>query len=242
MLTGMILAAGFGTRLQPHTNNLPKALVPFCGKPMIYRVIEKMKNAGIEKIVVNVHHKREKLIDYLSRNDFGVQITISDEKDEHLLTGGGIKNAVPLFGKAQDVLIHNTDIISSISYKDLLDFHIRNANDISLAIRKKNDSRVLLFDKEKNLAGWLNKNTGEKKIRKETETYVEFGFTGIYIISRKVFDFFPKEKKFDIIDFLLNPDLADKLSIKGYEDTSEYWFDLGSEKKIKEAEKFFRCG
>ncbi len=235
----MILAAGFGTRLAPYTETLPKALVPFCGEPMIKGVIEKMKNFGIKKIVVNVHHHREKLIEYLTGNDFGAEIIISDEKDEHLLTGGGIKNAISLFGESENVLIHNADIVSSIDYGALLEYHRLRGAFVTLAVRKKNDERVLLFDENDNLAGWKNKTSGETKFRMPVKNTVEFGFTGVYAISRKAFEFFPQENKFDIIDFFLNPDFD--FPVIGYRDASEYWFDLGSTEKIKEAEKYFGC-
>ncbi len=239
MLVGMILAAGFGTRLQPLTENLPKALVEFCGKPMISHVIEKMKNFGIERIVVNVHHHREKLIDYLTKHNFGVDILISDEKDDHLLTGGGIKNAINLFGSAENIIVHNTDIISAIDYSTLLDFHRKKNSDFTLAIRKKNDDRVLLFDSQMNLIGWKNKISGEVKIRSNIEKSEEYGFTGVYVISKNAFDFFPSNKKFDIIDFLLRTE--NSISVKGFVDKGKYWFDLGSLQKISEAEKYFGC-
>jgi MurNAc alpha-1-phosphate uridylyltransferase len=239
MITGMILAAGFGTRLQPYTDKLPKALVPFCGKPMIAHVIDKMKDFGIERIVVNVHHKRELLIEYLTKNNFGVEIIISDEKEEHLLTGGGIKNAIKYFGKRDFILIHNTDIISSIDYNELINFHREKNAGITLAIRKKNDSRVLLFDDNKQLIGWENKVERITRFRQKTTSFEEFGFTGIYVISKHLFEYFPKEKKFDIIDFLLTPN--NEFQILGYVDNSPYWFDLGSVEKINEAEKYFGC-
>ncbi len=235
----MILAAGFGVRLKPHTDSLPKALVPFCGKPMINFVIEKMRSFGIKRIVVNTHHHRTKLIEYLTGNDFGVEIVISDEKENHLLTGGGIKNAAQLFGDTENVLIHNTDIISDLNYGKLLDFHISSKNHATLAIRKKDDERVLLFDNNFELAGWKNKIANEAITRKETETANEFGFTGIYILSKEIFNYFPNEDKFDIVKFFLSSPY--ELKIKGYVDNSEYWFDLGSVKKIKEAEKYFGC-
>ena len=235
----MILAAGFGVRLQPHTNSLPKALVPFCGKPMINFVIEKMRSYEIEKIVVNTHHYREKLIEYLTENDFGVEILISDEKENHLLTGGGIKNAVKLFGDAKNVLIHNTDIISDLDYGKLVNFHISSKSNATLAIRKKDDERVLVFDDNFELTGWKNKTTNETIERIEAKTANEFGFTGIYILSKEIFNYFPEEDKFDIVKFFLSAPSV--LKIKGYVDDGKYWFDLGSEKKIKEAEEYFGC-
>ncbi len=237
-LTGMILAAGFGTRLQPLTNRLPKALIPFMGKPMIDYAIYKMKDFGIERIVVNVHHHREKMIEYLTDNDFGAEILISDEKDEHLLTGGGIKKAGKYFSGADYILVHNADIISSVNFNELVGFHVEKHADVTLSVRSKDDSRVFCFDDKMELTGWKNKATGEIRKSKENSSPKEFGFNGVYVISSKLLKEFPKENKFSIVDFLL--DYTKTKSVLGFVDKTPYWFDLGSVEKIEKAESYFR--
>ena len=236
-IVGMILAAGFGTRLQPLTDSLPKALVPFMGKPMINYAILKMKNFGIEKIVVNAHHKREQLIDYLKGNDFGVEIIISDEKEEHLLTGGGIKNAAKFFSGSELILVHNADIISSVDYNAFVTFHKEQKAEVTLAVREKDDSRVFCFDNNYELTGWKNKSTGEVKASKNNNSPIEYGFNGVYLLSAKAIHDFPKERKFSVVDFFL--DYAKENKVLGFVDESPYWFDLGSVEKIKIAEKYF---
>ncbi len=236
MKTAMILAAGLGTRLQPITNTKPKALVEFQKIPMIVHTINKLVSFGYEKIVVNVHHHREILIDFLKMNDFGVEIVISDEKEDHLQTGGGIKNAKHLF-ESDNILVHNVDIISSLEIDKLEEFHLKMNNEITLAIRKKNDNRVLLFDENLNLAGWKDKVKQIKIISKNSSILEEFGFTGIYMISQRLIEKFPSERKFDIIQFLLKYSEMNRVS--GFIDNSQFWFDLGSEKQINEAENYF---
>ncbi len=239
-IIGMILAAGFGTRLLPLTETSPKALVPFMGKPMIDYVIMKMKNFGIEKIVVNVHHQREKLISYLTETNFGVEIIISDEKKEHLLTGGGIKNASRYFSDSELVLVHNTDIISSIDYKKFVNFHLEKKAAVTLAVREKNDTRVFCFDNNMELTGWKNKSTGEKIVSKETVSATEYGFNGVYLLSKNSILNFPDAQKFSIVDFFL--DYTKKVKVIGFVDESPYWFDLGSVDKINTAEEYFKFG
>lgn len=93
-MKGMIFAAGLGTRLRPLTDNCPKALVDVGGRPMLENVILKLKSAGIDEIVVNVHHFADQIIDFLrANNDFGIRLHISDERDQLLDTGGGILKA-----------------------------------------------------------------------------------------------------------------------------------------------------
>ena len=115
----MIFAAGLGTRLKPLTDTMPKALVRVGGEPLIKRVILNLAAAGVDRIVVNVHHFAEQIIDYLKDNDnFGLDIRISDETDGLLETGGGIKKAAPLFDPADPILIHNVDILSNVDLRE----------------------------------------------------------------------------------------------------------------------------
>ena len=115
----MIFAAGLGTRLKPLTATMPKALVRVGGEPLIKRVIMNLAAAGVERIVVNVHHFAEQIIDYLKDNDnFGLDIRISDETAGLLETGGGIKKAAPLFDSAAPILIHNVDILSNVDLRE----------------------------------------------------------------------------------------------------------------------------
>ena len=115
----MIFAAGLGTRLKPLTDTMPKALVRVGGEPLIKRVILNLAAAGVERIVVNVHHFAGQIIDYLKDNDnFGLDIRISDETAGLLETGGGIKKAAPLFDSAAPILIHNVDILSNVDLRE----------------------------------------------------------------------------------------------------------------------------
>ena len=116
MKQAMVFAAGLGTRLKPLTDTMPKALVRVGGQPLLWHVIMKLKSAGYERIVVNVHHFAQQIVDYLSANDnFGLDIRISDETSGLLETGGGIRKALPLFDPSSPVLIHNVDILSNFS-------------------------------------------------------------------------------------------------------------------------------
>lgn len=95
-MQSMIFAAGLGTRLKPLTDRMPKALVRVGGKPLLEHTIERLRMAGCKHIVVNVHHFANQIIDFLNANDFGIDIRISDETEQLLDTGGGIKKAARL--------------------------------------------------------------------------------------------------------------------------------------------------
>ena len=115
-MKAMIFAAGLGTRLKPLTDTMPKALVPVCGQPLLYHVIDKLVKAGYDHIVVNVHHFPDQIIDYLKAHDFGVRIDVSDERDFLRETGGGIRYAHPLltdFSTPPSVPLEMTEECSS---------------------------------------------------------------------------------------------------------------------------------
>jgi MurNAc alpha-1-phosphate uridylyltransferase len=105
----MVLAAGLGTRMRPLTNHVPKPLVKVLGKPLIDRVIDRLAGAGVERVVVNVHHHAGLLKEHLERRK-DVEVLISDETDRVLGSGGGIFKALPLFD-GEPFFVHNADSI-----------------------------------------------------------------------------------------------------------------------------------
>ena len=118
-MKAMILAAGLGTRLKPLTDTMPKALVPVGGKPLLQHNIEKLRAAGFDELIINIHHFAEQIIDFVQANDyFGIHIEFSDEREKLLDTGGGIKKAAWFFDDDRPFLIHNADILSTINLRE----------------------------------------------------------------------------------------------------------------------------
>lgn len=105
----MILAAGLGTRMRPLTNNMPKPLVRVRGKALIDHVIDRLVAAGVETIIVNVHHHADLLRSHLAGR-WDVEIRISDETDAILGTGGGIFKVLAMF-EGEPFFVHNADSI-----------------------------------------------------------------------------------------------------------------------------------
>ncbi|WP_036877959.1 nucleotidyltransferase family protein [Xylanibacter oryzae] len=239
MMQAMIFAAGLGTRLKPLTEKIPKALVRVGDKTLLERVINKLKGAGTDKIVVNVHHFSNQIIDYLRRNDnFGVEILISDESDKLLDTGGGIKKASSLLSKTSPVLIHNVDILSNVNLKSFYESNLNN--DATLLVSKRKTKRYLLFDSDMRLVGWTNIETGEVKspyTDLQPSKYKKYAFSGIHLFSPKLFGYmndFPD--KFGIIDFYL--DICAKANIKGYLKEDLKLMDVGKMETLSQAEEF----
>lgn len=163
MKQAMIFAAGLGTRLKPLTDKIPKALVPVGGVTLLEHVITRLKAAGYVRIVVNVHHFASQIVDFLAANDnFGVDIRISDESEQLLETGGGVRKAIPLFADDEPVLIHNVDILDNVDYNWFARQHLSD-EDAVLLVSRRATSRYLIFDNAMRLMGWTNTTTGEIK-------------------------------------------------------------------------------
>lgn len=239
-MNAFIFAAGLGTRLKPLTDTMPKALVPVAGKPLLAHVVEKLKAAGCKKIVINIHHFGDMIIDYVkSQGGFGIDIVFSDEREMLLETGGAIKHAVNLLGD-EPFLIHNVDIMSNVDLKALWSEHINSGSAATLLVSKRNSSRALLFNKESNLTAWTNKNTGEIKTPYENVEIArleEFAFSGIHVFSPQLFKYFGEyPEKFSIIDFYLNTCKAEK--IKAYTQEGLQLLDVGKLDSLERAEAF----
>lgn len=241
-MNAFIFAAGLGTRLKPLTDTMPKALVPVDGKPLLYHVIEKLKSAGIKKIVINIHHFGEMIIDYVkSQNNFGVEILFSDEREMLLETGGAIKHAVDLLGD-EPFLIHNVDILSNVDIKALINAHTESNSAATLLVSKRNSTRALLFSSDDNLTAWTNKTTGEVKTPYsdiEISNLNEFAFSGIHIFTPRLFKYFGAyPEKFSIIDFYLNTCKEEK--IKAYTQTNLQLLDVGKLDSLEKAEEYVK--
>lgn len=243
-MNAFIFAAGLGTRLKPLTDTMPKALVPVGGKPLLAHVIEKLKAAGCKKIVINIHHFGEMIIDYVkSQNNFGVEILFSDERQMLLETGGAIKHAVDLLGD-EPFLIHNVDILSNVDLKALIAAHSEANSAATLLVSKRNSTRALLFSPEGSLTAWTNKTTGEVKspyenikIASSVTGLEEFAFSGIHIFSPRLFKYFGAyPEKFSIIDFYLNTCKDEK--IKAYTQEGLQLLDVGKLDSLERAEGF----
>ncbi len=244
MKQAMIFAAGLGTRLKPLTDTMPKALVRVGGQPLLWHVIMKLKAAGFERIVVNVHHFAQQIVDYLKENDnFGLDIRISDESDGLLETGGGIKKALPLFDQESPVLIHNVDILSNVDLNFLYGLAASTAAvdadiDALLLVSQRKTKRYLLFDDELILRGWINIETGEVRGQSPGDLR-QLAFSGIHVIGPSAFPYFEEmPERFGIIDFYLK--YCQQCSFLGYEKADLRLLDVGKLDSLEQAESFLK--
>ncbi|HWA05209.1 MAG TPA: sugar phosphate nucleotidyltransferase [Ignavibacteria bacterium] len=220
-----ILAAGFGTRLKPLTDDLPKALVPYKGRPMIENVIDKLLSYGIEKIAVNTHHYSDKMKDYFADRCGKPEIEIICEK-EILGTGGALKNAELYLSDAEDVLIYNTDVDCEIDLDEFYSFHFASKGIASLCVQTRNTSRYLLCNSNGKLVG-RTENGLDVVYASGSSSYVRKAFCGIHIVNRRLFPFLrEKTGNFDIIPEYMRLVSTDK-DIFTFDITGVRWKDLG---------------
>lgn len=238
-MKAMILAAGLGTRLKPWTLEHPKALVPVGGVPMLRRVIEKLRDSGFDRITVNVHHFADQVKEYLSTNDFGVCVTVSDESDLLLDTGGGILGAADLlFADDEPVLIHNVDILSDADLQKLMETHKDSGSEATLLVSDRESSRRLIFDEEGRLCGWHNSNTGEYRPAGfvPAEGMKAHAFSGIHVVSRSLIYRMKRaglSGAFPIMDFYLGN--CGDADYRAYLEPQLHLIDIGKPQTLAEA-------
>ena len=241
----MIFAAGIGSRLRPLTEKMPKALVPVGGVPMLQRTLLRLQEAGFDDVTINIHHFGQQIIDFLQQNDnFGMDIHISDERDELLDTGGGIWKAHRFLEGDEPFLVHNVDILSNIDLRHVYDSHVKSGADATLLVSDRTTARKLLFSKDGRLQGWLNHTTGEVKPEGfvvDPQLHRELAFEGIHVISPTLFRYMgegtPWTGKFSIIPFYLS--VCRKLHLQGYELKDITWFDIGKPETLQQANEYF---
>jgi len=239
-MRAMILAAGLGTRLRPLTNSTPKALIKIKEYPLLELQIKRLKSFGFNNIIINIHHHANLIEDYLKKNsNFGCKIVLSDESEQLLETGGGLKKAAHFFSDASPFLVHNVDVITNINLNRFFDHHKKENAITSLAVMERKSSRYFVFDEENYLAGWKNEKTEESKVvRKPIGEIKLLAFSGIQIVEPKIFKYFPHKDVFTLVDLYLAA--ASQEKVTAYNHTDDIWFDLGKKENLPKAEKIIR--
>jgi len=237
-MKAMIFAAGLGTRLHPYTHEKPKALVEIAGKPLLQWNIERLKKAGFNQLIINVHHYAQQVIDFINQYpDPAIELVISNEADQLLDTGGGLKKASWFLKGEEPFLLHNVDVLTTMDYQRLMNFHTSGDALATLAVRQRQTSRYLLFNEERLLCGWCNTRSGEEIITRYSEEHSALAFSGIQVINPEIFDLIEEEDRFSLISLYLR--LSENQKILAYLHDTDQWLDVGKPKQLKMAEELF---
>jgi NDP-sugar pyrophosphorylase family protein len=217
-----ILAAGFGTRLLPITDYIPKPLLPILARPLLENIILSLKQQGVRRMCINVHHKKERVIDFLRNLDHEIDIALSEE-EVILGTGGGIGRMKELI-EGDDFIVHNGDIITDLKLHDAITFHKEKKGLATLILVKNENSKDVLLG-ENNRIDDIAQRIGKSG----TESSL-FDFTGIAILNRRVFDRLPEDRYYDILDMYTEA-VSERDNIFGFVCKGGYWRDIGTKRK-----------
>jgi mannose-1-phosphate guanylyltransferase len=236
-MRAMILAAGLGTRLRPLTDDRPKALVEVAGHTLLEITLRRLQQFGVREVIVNVHHFADMVVDYLKKNDnFGMRIEISRE-EELLDTGGGLKKAAWFFRQDstdEPFLLHNVDVLSTIDFRRMVEFHKTNQALATLAVQDRETSRYLLFDEQNQLCGRHAGRDQVPAIVRPSRQPHALAFSGVHIISPRLPALMTESGIFSIITSYLR--LAGQgEKILGFRTDEYYWRDLGRPENVAQA-------
>jgi mannose-1-phosphate guanylyltransferase len=243
-MKAMILAAGLGTRLRPLTDDRPKAMVTVAGRSLLEIAINRLRSSGVREMIVNAHHYADMILEYLEANDnFGMRIEVSVEP-ALLDTGGGLKNAAWFFLDSstslhEPFILHNVDVISTIDLGRMMRIHTEHNALATLAVQDRVTSRYLLFNEQDQLCGRqtgrdANAGFDEAPSAQPGQSVQPLAFSGIHIISPKIFAKMHEQGAFSIIDAYLRL-AAQGEKIIAFRADDYYWRDLGRPASVVQA-------
>ena len=235
-MKAMIFAAGLGTRLGDLSKERPKALVDINGKTALRIAAEKLVTGGFDELMVNIHHHPDLMTEEIERlRKDGFKISVSDEREQLLDTGGGLYKAREFFHDAP-FICYNVDIFTDLPLRELYGSHMASGALATLAVRHRPGKRLLLTDKKGRLRGWCNNETHEEILTVESRKgLTEVGFSAIQVISPEIFRLMP-DGIYSIISLMLM--LAGENFVNTFPYDGGYWFDCGTPQNLEKIRKY----
>lgn len=239
-MDAMLLAAGLGTRLRPLTDDIPKALVPVAGIPMLDRIAHRLIEAGADRLVINLHHLGDRIREHVERRaGWGVDVVFSPEPDRPLETGGGLLNAAPLIRRDSPFFMHNTDILTDLPLEEMYEHHVSAGADATLAVMQRETSRRLLFDDR----GLFGRMDAGRDLRIEARPPIgevrDLAFAGVHVISPDLLDRLSGDGPFSILDPYLESAGEGRI-IMPYRVDAYSWTDIGKPEELASADELAR--
>ncbi len=241
-MKAMLLAAGFGTRLQPFTLHHPKALAMVNGQSLLERNVKYLQTQGIFEVLVNVHHFAEQIVAAIElHKGWGSHITISDETDAVLETGGGILKAAWYFDSSPEFVVMNADMLTDMPLKAIVQEHRLQLPLATLATTNRNSNRKLVFNEQNTLVGWRNEQTGQEKgpmlLHADKNQFHAVAFSGIQVLSNQIFSLITQSGKFSMIDVYLS--LCADHTITAFDHSNSLLIDVGKPESLEKAATMF---
>lgn len=227
-LHAVIMAGGFGTRLMPLTEELPKPMLPVGDKPLMEHILGQLRSAGIRDVNVTTHYRADKIVDHFQDGaEFGVRLNYVNE-DRPMGTAGALALMDP---PSDTLLVLNGDILTNVDYRSMLAYHRDHGAELTLGVRQ--------FDFQVPY-GVVDCDGArvERIVEKPSLTF--FVNAGIYLVEPSALEHIPRGQRFDMTD------LAQRLLAEGQRVMSypivEYWLDIGQHADYTRAQEAVRTG
>lgn len=226
-MKALILAAGYGTRLLPHTHHTPKPLFPVSGSPLIDLTIRRLIEQGITGIIINVHHLHQQIEHYIQRQKYPIPVHTRYEP-RILGTGGAIKNVAD-FLEDRPFLMINSDILTDIDIGAVISFHRHHPHPATLVMHDYPTYNKVWCDENDNIIAFseeqMNMPPGAACL----------AFTGIQVLDPPVMNFIPDSRQLISIIDVYQKMIASGLTIKAYTSINHYWRDIGTPESYSRA-------
>ena len=247
-----ILAAGFGTRLLPFTENLPKPLFPIAGRPLLNIIIHALQQAGCKAIIINTHHLHQQIDDFIASQEYAIPV-LTRHEPVILGTGGAIKNVADFWDDSPFMVV-NSDIITDIDLKNVYDFHLKHLHPVTLVLHDDPEFNTVSIDDKGLIKGFLDQSftlapspkpafisenprlEEKKKDHKDQACGNEartLAFTGIHVVNPEILDLIPDKKFSSIIDVYTQL-ISSTNKICAFISKNCYWKDIGTPQRYQE--------
>lgn len=223
--TAVIVAGGSGLRLLPLTQDKPKTMVEVSGKPILYWILTWLKSYGVKHVVIGVGYKKEKIIEYVQQNDFGMKVDISEHTYEEE-TGGGFRLAITRFVKDENFFAMNADQITSLNLKNLTELHESKNKILTMVLLPLQSPYSIV-----NLGSdGLVESFSYKPIIPD-----KLVSNGIYVFNKKIISYLPEKGPIETTAFIK---LTEEKEVNSYlMPENEWWVAIDSIKDVSRAEE-----
>lgn len=223
----MILAAGFGTRLQPYTNHTPKPLFSIAGRPLLDEIIRRLQQAGCEAVIINTHHLHRQIEAYVAAQNYRLAVYTRYEP-QILGTGGAIKN-VSDFWDNQPFMVINADILADMDLAEVYSAHCRRQTPATLVLCDDPTFNSVAVDQDRWITGFCDSPRDKRAAAGRLLT-----FTGVQVLDPLVLDYIPAGRHYSSID-AFKKILAQGQRLAALVVPKDRWQDIGTPASYRRA-------